>query len=510
MPVGNDMENAKIIVVCEGHEYYYPISDILRLFAGAIPRQDGNTIVCDAGRILPDGEVIEIRSRVTEENVETYVASRSSCEEAPRTITARKALALPPKREVKRQLYEVLSARLGKTFPWGSLTGIRPTQVARELTSEKDMSSIYGVREDKAHLAFLTRDEEDRVLDSSAADSLHVYIGIPFCPTRCAYCSFVAQEAPRKTSLLPSYVDAMLREMELVLPHIPQKIETLYVGGGTPTVLDETLLRKLMAGISGNSAFGEVKEICVEAGRPDTITEGKLRVLREAGITRICINPQTLCDATLLRVGRKHTAEDFVRAFTMAREMGFSIINTDLIAGLPGESAEEFCASLDRILALAPENVTVHSLSKKRRSDLTREEILLQEKEDLKNMETMLGYAFAELSKAGYTPYYLYKQKDTLGGHENVGYQKGGTPCLYNVAMMSDRRSVLSFGAGGMSKRVFLEKKEEKNGERSGGLPPLGENVRVERCPCIKDPIQYIAKVTEMAEKKREFFRENC
>ena len=229
----------------------------------------------------------------------------------------------------------------------------------------------------------------------------------------------------------------------------------------------------------------------MEAGRPDTITEGKLRILRDAGITRICINPQTLCDATLLRVGRRHTAEDFVRAFKMAREMGFTVINTDLIAGLPGESAEEFCASLDWILDLGPENVTVHSLSKKRRSDLSREEILLQEKEDLRKMETMLTYAFSELTKAGYEPYYLYKQKDTLGGHENVGYQKEGTPCLYNVAMMSDRRSVLSFGAGGMSKRVF---------------PGVSDDVRVERCSCIKDPIQYIANVEAMAQKKREFF----
>ena len=263
---------SRIEVQCEGHDFYYPVSDILRLFTGSIPREEhdsGKTqeasvcpndvsgiVVCDAGRILPDGETIVIRCRVTDEIVETYVVSEVPEEKSYRAVSSRDLLVLPLNREVKRQLYSVLSARLQKAFPWGSLTGIRPTQVARELASEKEMSEIYGVREDKAHLAFITRDEEDRVLDMTTTDSLHIYIGIPFCPTRCAYCSFVAQEAPRKTELLPSYVDAMLREMELVLPHITQKLETLYVGGGTPTVLDETLLRKLRAGITGTSAFG--------------------------------------------------------------------------------------------------------------------------------------------------------------------------------------------------------------------------------------------------------------
>ena len=177
----------------------------------------------------------------------------------------------------------------------------------------------------------------------------------------------------------------------------------------------------------------------------------------------------------------------------MARKMGFSVINTDLIAGLPGESAEEFCESLRRIISLEPENITVHSLSKKRRSDLSREEIVRQEEEDLSKMEVMLGYSYRALSEAGYKPYYLYKQKDTLGGHENVGYQKGDTPCIYNVAMMSDQRSVLSFGAGGMSKRIY---------------PQEGNHVRIERCACIKEPTQYIRDVEEMAKRKISFFSE--
>ena len=398
-------------------------------------------------------------------------------------------------REVKRQLYFLLSKHFRKTFPWGSLTGIRPTQVARELSEEKEMTEIYGVREDKAKLAFLTKDNEDRILHASDPSALHVYIGIPFCPSRCSYCSFVAQEAPRKTALLPSYIDAVLSEMDTVLPRIGPSIETLYIGGGTPTVLPEDLFEKFIGGVFSHPEFSSLSEVCVEAGRPDTITEKKLQVLLDHGVKRICINPQTLCDETLVRVGRKHSARDFLDTYSMAKKMGFSVINTDLIAGLPEESYEEFCDSLRRIIELSPENITVHSLSKKRRASLTREEIVRQEEEELSRIEKMLSFASGKLVEAGYFPYYMYKQKDTLGGHENVGYAKEGTECLYNVAMMSDQRSVLSFGAGGMSKRVF----------------PEGEDmlhVRVERCSCIKDPIQYISNVKAMAEKKVGFFNE--
>ena len=292
---------------------------------------------------------------------------------------------------------------------------------------------------------------------------------------------------------MPSYVDAVLREIDLVLPQITREIETLYIGGGTPTVLDDALFEKFVSGVFSRQELRKVKEVTVEAGRPDTITERKLLALRNAGVSRICINPQTLSDATLLRVGRKHTAADFVSAFEMAKKLGFSVINTDLIAGLPGESADEFCSSLKRIIELSPENITVHSLSKKRRANLSREEVLREEGQELEKMEKMLSYAQQNLLDNGYFPYYLYKQKDTIGGHENVGYQRDGTPCIYNVAMMSDQRSVLSFGSGGMSKRVFFE--------------DGGKNIRIERCPCVKEPTQYIREVEKMAERKIAFFK---
>lgn len=480
----------KIMLV--GHTHDYPLCDVVRLLTGVIPHSEEGCIVAETGFDAV------IRSEVRKDEIVTSVEKSTIGNPIDQT-TIHTALSgevtvdgLPVSRELKIQLYTLLSQILGIRFPWGSLTGIRPTQVARELRKPEEMTHIYGVREDKAKLAFLTRAGEDEVLRSSDPESLHVYIGIPFCPTRCAYCSFIAQEAPNKRELLPSYVDAMLEEMDRVLPTITRKIETLYIGGGTPTVLDDELFTRFIHGVFAHEAFQHLKEVCVEAGRPDTITRRKLEVLLEVGVTRICINPQTLCDATLLRVGRKHTAADFEKAFELARSMGFTVINTDLIAGLPGESAEEFCESLSRIVELAPENITVHSLSKKRRSDLSREEIVRQEKTDLLKMEKMLFFAFETLSEAGYVPYYLYKQKDTIGGHENVGYQKDETPCIYNVAMMSDARSVLSFGAGGMSKRVY----------------PEGESIRVERCSCIKDPIQYIQNVQNMAEKKIAFFKE--
>ncbi len=475
-----------------GHTHDYPLCDVVRLLTGVIPKSVDGWITAEV-----DFDA-SINSEVSKTEIVTSVEKNWTGKNGEPMILRTRLQGektvdgLPVSRELKIQLYTILSQLLGRTFPWGSLTGIRPTQVARELEAPEDMSRIYGVREDKAKLAFLTRDGEDQVLRSSDPNSLHVYIGIPFCPTRCAYCSFIAQEAPNKRELLPSYVDAMLKEMNLVLPSIAKPIETLYIGGGTPTVLDDELFSKFIRGVFRHGAFDGLKEICVEAGRPDTITRRKLEVLQEVGISRICINPQTLCDATLIRVGRRHSSEDFIKAFSLARDMGFETINTDLIAGLPGESADEFCDSLSRIVELGPENITVHALSKKRRADLPREEVIKQEELELLNMEKMLTYAFATLSAAGYMPYYLYKQKDTLGGHENVGYQKDHTPCIYNVAMMSDARSVLSFGAGGMSKRVFPEE----------------NSIRVERCSCIKDPIQYIQNVAAMAEKKVHFFQE--
>ena len=487
MDITGNENRGRITVSCEGHAFFYPISDILRLFTGKIPKESDGQVVCEGNEGDPDITVI---SRVEEDIVETTIKGTEE-----RIFSKREGLLLPLNREVKRQLYFLLSGHFQKTFPWGSLTGIRPTQVARELSEEKEMSEIYGVREDKAHLAFLTKDNEDRILNASDPSALHVYIGIPFCPSRCSYCSFVAQEAPRKTALLPSYIDSVLSEMELVLPNIKASVETLYIGGGTPTVLPEDLFEKFISGVFSHPEFSHLSEVCVEAGRPDTITEKKLSVLLDHDVRRICINPQTLCDETLVRVGRKHSAQDFLDTYSMAKKMGFSVINTDLIAGLPEETYEEFCDSLCRIIELSPENITVHSLSKKRRASLTREEIVRQEEEELSRIEKMLAFASGKLVEAGYFPYYMYKQKDTLGGHENVGYAKEGTECLYNVAMMSDQRSVLSFGAGGMSKRVFPEGEDMRH-------------VRVERCSCIKDPIQYISNVKAMAEKKIGFFYE--
>ena len=356
MDITGNENRGRITVSCEGHTFFYPISDILRLFTGKIPKESDGQVVCEGNEGDPDITVI---SRVEEDIVETTIKGTEE-----RIFSKREGLLLPLNREVKRQLYFLLSGHFQKTFPWGSLTGIRPTQVARELSEEKEMTEIYGVREDKAHLAFLTKVNEDRILNASDPSALHVYIGIPFCPSRCSYCSFVAQEAPRKTALLPSYIDSVLSEMELVLPNIKASVETLYIGGGTPTVLPEDLFEKFISGVFSHPEFSHLSEVCVEAGRPDTITEKKLSVLLDHDVRRICINPQTLCDETLVRVGRKHSAQDFLDTYSMAKKMGFSVINTDLIAGLPEETYEEFCDSLCRIIELSPENITVHSQSK--------------------------------------------------------------------------------------------------------------------------------------------------
>lgn len=472
-----------IRVIMTGHQYEYPLCDVLRMFYGTASVSTESTNILEASC----EEDLTIRSILNENgSVETI-----SDEDATLYFTSKSNdFQLPPNREVKRQLYAALSRWTGRSFPWGSLTGIRPTGVARELETPEEMSRRYFTRNDKARLAFETAANEDAVLLSTKENHVNVYIGIPFCPSRCSYCSFISQDATKHLKILPEYIDALLHEMELVLHSKDIIVDTVYMGGGTPTVFSESEFRRLCDGVFSFPAISGANEITVEAGRPDTITESKLLALREHGISRICINPQTLCNDTLERVGRRHTEKDFYAKYDLARKMGFHSINTDLIAGLPGETQNDFETTLRKIISLQPENITIHSLYKKRSARLTQDSYFALHAGETDTLDAMLGFAADLLASNQYRPYYLYRQKDTMGGHENVGYERNGTPCVYNVAMMSDQRSVLSFGAGGMSKRAFPAH-------------------RVERCSCIKDPLEYVRKVEEMAMKKIAFFEYN-
>jgi len=466
-------------VILKGHDKYYGVSDVVRMFCG-VPEE-----LKDEGKVIaPEGPDITLINELFEDGRSVTYSENKAYEF--------KGELLEPGREIRRSLYMALSDITSKTMPWGCLTGIRPTLVAWEEDSARSLEERYFVRPDKAELAFETSREEQRILSLIPEESLCIYVGIPFCPSRCEYCSFISSDISCHMDRLANYEKALEREIELISGTIKRPIAALYVGGGTPTVLEEKEFSSLLDSIYSNLIIPSGCEVTVEAGRPDTITEGKLISMRDHGITRICINPQTMRSDTLARLGRRHTAEDVINTYRKATDLGFDLINMDLIAGLPYENAKDHIESTKRVIELAPANITVHTLYKKRRASISREQVM-----DLEMARGSLDESVAEsyelLKAAGYHPYYMYRQKDTGHGLENTGFAKGDTGNLYNVAMMSDCRDVLSFGAGGMSKRCFAQEGE-----------PYKH--RVERCATIKDALSYIRRVEEMAEKKAEFF----
>ena len=466
-------------VILKGHEKYYLVSDVVRLFCG-VPeeiREDRKVIAPEGPDEILVNELFDDGRCVTYSQNKEYEFMGEHLE---------------PGREIRRSLYMALADVTSKDLPWGCLTGIRPTLVAWEEESSEDLIEKYLVRPDKARLAFETSREEQRLLNKVPEESLGVYVGIPFCPSRCQYCSFISSDISCHMDRLVNYEAALEREIKAMAPHISRPLSSLYVGGGTPTVLEEREFAALLDCIYSNLKISPECEVTVEAGRPDTITAQKLEAMRDHGITRICINPQTMRSETLLKLGRKHTAEDTVNVYRQACEMGFDLINMDLIAGLPYENAEEHVKSTKKLIELAPANITVHTLYKKRRAAMSREMVMDLEK-SRGELDECVAESYRLLQEAGYRPYYMYRQKDTGHGLENTGFAKGDTGSIYNVAMMSDCRDVLSFGAGGMSKRCF---------KQEGDL----FKHRVERCPTVKDALVYIERAEEMAEKKIAFF----
>ena len=467
--------------VLEGHDKYYGISDILRMFFGDISEDHENC--CVTAGDGPDLTLVNTLEKdgssvtIVKENGKKYTY------DGP---------ALEPGREVKRSLYIALKEITGMTMPWGCLSGIRPTLVASEEGSAEDLTKKYLVREDKAALGFETAKEELRLLELIPPEDLNIYVGVPFCPSRCSYCSFISQDISHHMKRLGEYGNALENEIRTLAPHLTRRVSSLYMGGGTPTVFSDEQFERLLYCIFENIKIDADCEVTIEAGRPDTITEKKLDAMRSHGIGRICINPQTMRDETLAKLGRLHTSADIIRAYEQAKERGFEVINMDLIAGLPYETGEDFVKSVSKLIELDPGNITVHTLYKKRRAVLTREMVLDRE-DDRGDIDAAVREGYRLLYEAGYHPYYLYRQKDTGHGLENTGFAKGDTGCLYNVAMMSDARDVLSFGAGGMSKCCF-----EQEGTSS--------KHRVERCPTVKDVLTYIKSSGEAACRKAQFF----
>ena len=467
-----------LTVILEGHDHYYGVADVIRAFyRHPSENHDQGTVTCEEA---PDAVLIS----------RAGTGSTSCCSDDGIISVTLPSVTTPfaVGREVKRSVYLALVQLSGREVPWGCLTGIRPTLIAGEEGSPELLSDRYYVRPDKAELACETYANEKSVLGLLPPEDLNIYVGIPFCPSRCEYCSFVSSDISYHMGRLGSYLDALEKEIKMCAPLIGRRISSLYIGGGTPTVFGEEDFARLLGIVFDNLPVDADTELTVEAGRPDTITRRKLEDMKSRNVQRICINPQTMNSETLARLNRRHTAEDTVRTYEMARETGFDVINMDLIAGLKYESAGDLIDSVSRLLELSPENITIHSLYKKRRAKMSVQDVMGDDTDDVDKAVTE-GHRM--LKEAGYIPYYLYRQKDTGHGLENTGFAKPGTECRYNVAMMTDARDVLSFGAGGMSKRVFDR---------------CGDKYRVERCPCIKDVIGYINSSEEMAKRKIDFY----
>jgi len=353
---------------------------------------------------------------------------------------------------------------LGYRPSWGMLTGVRPSKVATELLQagvrktrvKRILASEYFVIPKKAALATDVALNEQKLIGNPSPRDCSVYISIPFCPTRCSYCSFVSYTSPKLLSLVPEYLLHLARDLEITFAKIKEmglRICTIYIGGGTPTILTADQLRFLLSKISELTDVSALEEYTLESGRPDTITAEKMTVAKEYGVTRVCVNPQSLCEAVLQSIGRCHTAEDFLRAYEVARESGIPNINTDLIVGLPGDTFKTFSATFDRILALRPENITVHTFCVKKAAEILRQGNGVY---SLRGGDAgkCVDYSQLKTQQEGYLPYYMYRQKNTVGNFENVGFSLEGAEGRYNVYMMEEVHSIFALGAGAVSKMV--------------------------------------------------------
>jgi len=398
--------------------------------------------------------------------------------------------------ELKKSIYRDLQEHTGKSPKWGILTGIRPVKMAGEMFDEvQDMEKVKSVLENeyllnpmKSELVSDILQYQRKTAGKPEPDSISVYIGIPFCPTRCLYCSFTSNQV--KAGEMDRYLEALFKEIEYCGGKIKEKgykLESLYIGGGTPTSLDEVQFEKMLAKISECFQLTEIDEYTVEAGRPDTITPYKLEIMKKYGVGRISINPQTMKDETLKLIGRDHTVQQTEDAFRMAHDAGIECINTDLIAGLPEETLDDFKHSLDRIIELGADNITLHTLAVKRASRLKEYDAEFNYKqEDLR--EQMLNHAYEVLKAKGYVPYYLYRQKNTSGNTENIGFCRNDSLSVYNIRIMEEAQSILALGAGGISKVYYPE-----------------EN-RLERVPNVSNYEIYIERIDEMIQRKEDNF----
>lgn len=456
---------------CTNENYANDLMELVRAFE---QRTDEN-LSLDVEYSVRDGEmVVKLTSNRFDCFSKYYRYHFSAADE-----TEKKRLE---KRYLKMAIYGTLVFLTGVTLPYGCLTGIRPTKLYAELGEDahRMFAEDFSVSPEKVALIEKTV-ETQKGLRNESENDCDFFVFIPFCPTKCAYCSFVSLPIDRQRKLLQPYTDCLVREIRYlrsVIDKQKKKMRSVYIGGGTPTALPVAMLDAVLA-----ECHFDVPEFTVEAGRPDTITPKVLKLLESHGVTRISVNPQTFNDATLARIGRAHTTEDVIKAYKRAKKR-FDV-NMDLIAMLPEESVEDFARSVDKAVELSPADITVHTLYLKRGSALKNAGY---RNTDHADAERMVDYAFAKLTEAGYNPYYMYRQKYTSGNLENVGYAKAGKECIYNIDIMEEDTSVFAAGAAAISKKVT----------RSINL--------IERNANYKEPLEYVKHFDEVLARQKAFW----
>ncbi|WP_035767166.1 coproporphyrinogen dehydrogenase HemZ [Butyrivibrio sp. NC2002] len=436
--------------------------------------------------ILENGEKLqEGKAQFTEDN-----------DLSDNSTNGTKASKSTPKNALKQLMYSQLSQKVGHELPWGALTGIRPTRIPMQMLYEgknsdeirEYMKDTFFVSDEKIDLSLGIAKREKAILDSiDHEDGYSIYIGIPFCPTTCLYCSFTSFPIVTWAKRVGDYLTCLEKEIDFVAEAFGnKKVNSVYIGGGTPTTLEPDQIRRLIGYLGNKIDISNISEFTVESGRPDSITRDKLRAMKECGVSRISVNPQTMSDETLKRIGRQHSVAQFVDAYNMAREEGFDNINMDIILGLPGEELSDVEHTMREIEKLRPNDLTVHSLSVKRGSRLAehiRNEGYFLESDTGRMMEI----AAAGARSMGLMPYYMYRQKNISGNLENTGYAEEGKAGIYNILMMEEVQSIVALGAGTVSKRVY------------------GDG-RIERCDNVKDVTLYMNDISQMIERKRKMY----
>lgn len=490
-----------IKVLLKGHNYRYEVFELIRLFYF---NEEINFV--EDNNLINNNDILIENSLAKQENtysVKTKIIKNKRCiarykiKDIGIIDIKENNINKKIKIGIKQSLYESLSNVSTRKVPWGILTGVRPTKIVHDLLDnnynieiiENILKEEYKLSTEKANLICNIAEKERRFIYPTNERKFSLYVSIPFCPTRCVYCSFPSNAIRRWEHVLKDYTETMIFEIKKMGELLKDReIDTVYIGGGTPTSIPVEDLNKIIDEIYKSFGKENIREFTVEAGRPDTINKEILYMLKENDVDRISINPQTMNENTLSLIGRRHSPEDIIKAYEIAREIGFNTINMDIIIGLPKETPIEVKNTMEQIMKLNPDNLTVHTMAIKRASKLKEElnNYLLTSQE---NIEDMLRISSEYAERMELFPYYLYRQKQILGNFENIGYSKIGKECIYNILIMEERQTIIAVGAGGVSKMYFPS-----------------EN-RIQRVPNVKELNEYLNRINEMIERKKKYIK---